>query len=219
MPDSRFSIREASTHLDDANLLVAIFDSTIPFLETTGNGEQWGNVLFSAKEGFLQSTQDDVAQSERYARTGEGEAKRVFIAEIEDEQGDANTSNLARRHDEGGRTYLPVASVMIRDNHFAQHIRDNQCLKEWTSTAIAEQSFIYLDVLIVDFRTGQGRTGAGAALVEHVKEYAKARGHKAIYVDCWVGGTQKLLRYVVTKSSHDRPSYCLFLVCLLILNT
>ncbi|GJN72764.1 hypothetical protein PLIIFM63780_006828 [Purpureocillium lilacinum] len=55
--------------------------------------------------------------------------------------------------------------------------------------------FIYVDVVVTDFRTGKRRAGAGAALLQAAKEYARDRGRRSVYIDCWTGGTGKLVPY------------------------
>jgi len=58
--------------------------------------------------------------------------------------------------------------------------------------------FIYVDVVVTDFRTGKRRAGAGAALLQAAKEYARDRGRRSVYLDCWTGGTGKLVPCVQT---------------------
>lgn len=58
--------------------------------------------------------------------------------------------------------------------------------------------FIYVDVVVTDFRTGKRRAGAGAALLQAAKEYARDRGRRSVYIDCWTGGTGKLVPCVQT---------------------
>ena len=56
------------------------------------------------------------------------------------------------------------------------------------------KNWAYVHLLISDFRTGEWRKGAGAALIAEAKAKAKARGREALYVDCWAGNERRLVR-------------------------
>ena len=56
------------------------------------------------------------------------------------------------------------------------------------------KNWAYVHLLISDFRTGEWRKGAGAALIAEAKAKAKARGREALYVDCWAGNGRRLVK-------------------------
>lgn len=166
-----FHIRPAT--VEDADFIVGAFDSVIPVLIAAGNSGQWGTQLFSAKDGFADSTREDLTQSEHFRTTGEGERMRIFVAE----------STSAR-----------VAFITIRERHFSQHILSLGSLKAYVDEAEAlPGGYVYIDVLIADQRAAE-RRGAGAALITHVKQHATDMGASDVYVDCWSGGDGKLVQ-------------------------
>ncbi|POR38936.1 Uncharacterized protein TPAR_00855 [Tolypocladium paradoxum] len=195
MAPTTFHIRNAGSSPSDADFIVAAFDSTIPYLESTGNSGQWGTQLFSEKDGFIQSTRDDVGQSEKFRQTGQGERIRTFIAQVHDTEYSDSEDGLVRHVDDEGKTFLPVGAITFRDDEFSEHILVHEDLKPHAEQAKAGGGFLFVDVLITDHRVGQRRRGAGGALVERVKEHAREQGKKAVYIDCWTGGTGKLVPY------------------------
>ncbi|KAF5618851.1 acyl n-acyltransferase [Fusarium tjaetaba] len=192
-----FQIRDAGSGLRDAEFITAAFDSTLPFLNETGNTGQWGTVPFSKRDGFLQGTREDIKQSETFRLIGQGERRRIFIAEIEETHFGDDAVNLHRRKDhETGRTFVSVGAAMILDDEFANHTRSVTVLKPHIAAAEERAGFVFLDFLITDHRVPSAqRKGAGLALLEHVKTYASEYGKRAIFLDCWTGGTDKLVRY------------------------
>ncbi|KAF4506241.1 hypothetical protein G6O67_006344 [Ophiocordyceps sinensis] len=49
-------------------------------------------------------------------------------------------------------------------------------------------NFLYVHVIVTDHRVGSVRRGAGRALLDKTKEYARDRGMSAVYVDWWWHG-------------------------------
>ncbi|KAF5970430.1 hypothetical protein FCOIX_10414 [Fusarium coicis] len=192
-----FQIRDAGTDLRDAEFITAAFDSTLPFLIETGNTGQWGAVPFSERDGFLQGTRKDIKQSEIFQLSGQGERRRIFIAEIEETHFGDDAVDLHHRKDhDTGRTFVSVGAAMILDDEFASHIRSVAVLKPHIAAAGKQGVFVFLDFLIADHRVPSAqRKGAGLALLDHVKTYASEHGKRAIFLDCWTGGTDKLVRY------------------------
>lgn len=190
-----FQIRPAGHDPHDADIIVAIFDSTIPALATSGNDGQWGTGLFSAKDGFIEETQKDVAKSEEFRLTGKGERVRTFIAQVEDASDASNPDGLHRSTSDDGQSYLPVGAITIRDSHFASHLYEQHTLQPHIKDAEnAPEGFVFIDVLISDYRvTREKRRGAGAALVDAAKQYARERKMRSVFVDCWTGGQEKLV--------------------------
>ncbi|OAQ97096.1 hypothetical protein LLEC1_04176 [Akanthomyces lecanii] len=171
-----FRIRPAT--VADADFIIGAFDSVIPVLIAAGNVGQWGTELFSDKAGFSDSTREDLAQSERFRTTGQGERIRTFVAEAHESR-------------------ASVAFITIREGHFSQHISSLGALKAAVDEADSlPGGFSYIDVLIADQRVPQDqRKGAGAALIEHVKQHTREIGARDVYVDCWSGGDGKLVQY------------------------
>ncbi|KPM44857.1 hypothetical protein AK830_g1742 [Neonectria ditissima] len=190
-----FYIRDAGALRHDAQFIIDAFDSAIPHLTAAGSAAQWGTEPFSTNPSFRQSIRDAVAQSEKFRDTGQGEQVRTFIAEVEHDATGALDHGLARRVDARGTTYVSVGAVKLRDDHFARHVLSSETLKPHVTAATEAGSFVFLDVLVADHRVDERRKGAGAALVDKVKQYAMEREKKTIWVDCWAGGTGRLVQY------------------------
>ncbi|KAM0345619.1 hypothetical protein ACHAPU_006272 [Fusarium lateritium] len=191
-----FRIRDAGSTLRDAEFITAAFDSCLPFLTQTGNTGQWGTTPFSQKDGFLEGIADDIAQSEIFRLNGQGQRRRIFIAEIEDFNDSNKVKGLHRRSDDMGRSLVAVGAAMILDNEFASHTHSIAVLGPHIAAAEQGGNFIFLDFLIADHRVGSaGRKGAGVALLEHIKAYAHQHEKSAMFLDCWTGGTDNLVRY------------------------
>nr|RBQ85298.1 hypothetical protein FVER53263_20459 [Fusarium verticillioides] len=176
---------------------MAAFDSSLPFLTETGNAGQWGTIPFSQRDGFLKGTRDDIAQSETFRLSGQGERRRIFIAEIQETTSCTDAVELHRRKDNHTcKTFVSVGAAMILDDEFASHIRSVPLSEPVIAAAEKQGGFVFLDFLIADHRVpSERRKGAGLALLEHVKAYAYKHGKLAIFLDCWTGGTDKLVRY------------------------
>ncbi|KAI1057516.1 hypothetical protein LB505_010422 [Fusarium chuoi] len=195
-----FQIRDAESIHEDAVFITAAFDSSLPFLNETGNTGQWGTVPFSQRNGFLEGTQNDIEQSEIFRLSGQGERRRVFIAEIEETHSGSDSVDLHRRKDDHtDKTFVSVGAAMILDDEFASHIRSVAALEPHIAAAEKGRGFVFLDFLVTDHRVPSAkRKGVGLALLERVKTYAYEHGKQAIFLDCWTGGTDKLLRYYET---------------------
>ncbi|KAF5642061.1 hypothetical protein F52700_3243 [Fusarium sp. NRRL 52700] len=192
-----FQIRDAGLTFEDAEFITAAFDSSLPFLAETGNTGQWGTIPYSQRPGFLEGTRDDITQSESFQLSRQGQRRRVFIAEIEENKSSNDVIELYRRQDaHTGKTFVSVGAAMILDDEFASHIRSVSVLEPHIATAEKRGGFVFVDFLIADHRVPSARRkGAGLALLEHVKAYAYEHGKLAIFLDCWTGGTDKLVRY------------------------
>ena len=213
MAPGDITVRDAGTAPDDVDFLVAAFDSTIPQLLKTGNGGQWGATLFSAKDGFAQETRDDVAQSQRYSATGEGQPIRMFISQVETT--DCSESATSAWTDDTGRMFTSTGMVTMFEGEFSKHVTGIAALKPHAEAALKAGDFVWIVVLITDYRTGSKRAGAAAALMHKVRAHALQRGMKAVYVDCWTGGSAKLVpyyekfgyipiqEYIIKRSSGD----------------
>ncbi|KAF5964575.1 hypothetical protein FBULB1_12702 [Fusarium bulbicola] len=191
-----FQIRDAGSPSQDAAFITAAFDSSLPFLSETGNTGQWGTSPFSQRGGFLEGTRDDITQSEIFRLSSQGQRRRVFIADVEETHSSNDLPDLHHRKDHTGRICVSVGAAMILDDEFASHIRSVAVLEPHITAAEKRGGFVFLDFLIADHRVPSAqRKGAGLALLEHLKAYAYQNGKLAIFLDCWTGGTDKLVRY------------------------
>ncbi|KAF4995112.1 hypothetical protein FGRMN_5349 [Fusarium graminum] len=209
MPN-QFSIRDARASFDDAQFMIDAFDSTLPHLAAAGNSGQWGTEPFSEKKRVVQGMHDTVTKSEKFLETGTGDPVRVFIAEIEDDQSSSDTLNvdgLASRLDEGGKVLISVGFAKILDEQFVSYLKASDSLKDVVSPASEKGKFVFLQYLVTDHRVGDKRRGAGAALLQKVKEYAAEHGWKTIWIDCWDGGNGQLVQYYVDRGFQIMGSF------------
>ncbi|OHE90631.1 acetyltransferase [Colletotrichum orchidophilum] len=199
------NIRDGGLVPHDAAFIVEAFDSTLAPLAAFGSGEMWGSKPFSEKEGFTEETLNDVETSERYRATGEGDALRVFIAEVE--VGPSAPSAIAP-HDAGqeepglryrvaddGKRYLSVGTAVVRTNWLPGHVKAQFDRENIRDALEGKNDFVYLDVMVTDYRTGHHRKGVGEALIRRVKEYGVEEGMQVLYVDAWAGNKRKLIRF------------------------
>lgn len=210
----QFFIRDADALFNDAQFMIDAFDSTLPHLAATGNSEQWGTEPLSKKEGHVQRMHDTVAKSDNFRKTGTGEPLRVFIAEIEDDHVSSeypSNDRLARRTDRNGKSFVPVGFVKVLDEQFVSYLKTSDDLKDHVGPALEKGNFVFLQYLVTDHRVGEKRRGAGAALLQKVKDYAAEKGWKTIWLDCWDGGNGQLVQYVTKKTSHKRSFWILTL--------
>lgn len=197
---SKIRVRDGGVVPHDAPFIVEAFDSTIPHLAAIGSGEMWGS-LFSEKEGFVEETADDVKKSEAYRTTEEGEALRIFVAEVDVEpaaapfpHSAAECPGLRYRTVDDGTRMLSVGAAFIRDNWLPGHVESQFHVDAIRAELEGNAGFVYIDVLVSDFRTGHHRKGAGEALLRRAVDYGLEKGMKALYVDAWAGNEEKLVR-------------------------
>lgn len=178
--------RDAKADDADLNFIVSAFDSTIPHLADIGCAGQWGTVPWSDRPGFKDDTLKELRQSEHYLQTGEGDPLRIFIAETEVHEQEFNRS-----------TRIPVALAMVTEDLFAEHLKSRENL-EADITAAETRSFLYLKVVLTDFRqhAAKYRTRAGAEMMKYVQQFAQERGKEALYLDCWSGNNGGLNKLV-----------------------
>lgn len=177
---NKFHVRNATLASDDAQFIIAAFDSTLPYLASIGAGGMWGEQPFSQKDGFEEDTVDSIRKSEQNE-----DPSKVMIAEVE-------TSD----HVEGGE--LPqdakvptrVGAAVVLDS-LPSYLTAREELK---AEIEKEKKFLYLEVIISDFRTDPLHRGAGAALIEAVKGYGRVNKYETLYVDCWAGNGGRLNR-------------------------
>lgn len=182
---SSFHVRLASSAKDDAQFIVDAFDSTIPYLASIGAGEMWGAKPFSEKDGFKQETIKSIQKSEDPT-----DCTSMLIAEVDDA---ARGRGLAENNLPGeNRTRTRVGHAEIRYETLPSYLTSQEEL----SQAITDvKDFIFLDVLIADFRTGTLHKGAGAALLDAIKDEGRRQGKKSLLLDCWMGNDGQLSRW------------------------
>lgn len=73
-----FHIRLASSNGDDAEFILAAWDSTLPFLASIGAGEMWGDQPFSQRAGQRQEVIDVINGTTKEIDGG----RRFWIAEV-----------------------------------------------------------------------------------------------------------------------------------------
>ncbi|KAF9870242.1 acetyltransferase [Colletotrichum karsti] len=195
-------IRDAGLSPDDATFIVEAFDSTLPHLEAVGSGEMWGPTPFSQKDGFADETAKDVRASETYRTTGEGEALRIFVAEVElGTEAAATAAAGATPHglrcrvaeDDGARS-LAVGAAFVRERWVPDHIGKQFHVDGIRDALEGREDFVFLDVVVTDYRAGEMREGAGGALVGRAMEYGVEKGKRVLYLDAWAGNERKLVK-------------------------
>ncbi|KAH0437966.1 acetyltransferase [Colletotrichum camelliae] len=195
---AKISIRDASTAEDDVAFIVAAFDSTLAPLAALGSGAMWGSTPFSQKDGFVEETVKDVRTSEQYQATGKGEeALRIFVAEVELEVGTEAGAGAGLRCREAGdgRRYLPVGMAFVREGWVPGHVKNQFHVEKIRQELEGRKDFVYVDVLISDFRTGGLRKGAGEALLGWARKHAVEKGLREVYLDAWAGNGGRLVRF------------------------
>ncbi|OBT60507.1 hypothetical protein VE03_10119 [Pseudogymnoascus sp. 23342-1-I1] len=182
-----FTIRTKPLPPTDPPFILAAFDSALPHLSRTGSAAQWGTEPRSTNPKFIARIRDLVDAA---AREGGDAADAVFVAEVELDDGeggvDPEVAALARRDEGSGRMMLPVAAA-ITESAFPAYVSERPHLAAKVKTVVEGGEYIYLSVMVSDFRTGALRKGAGAALVRRVGGYAKEKGKRGVYADCWGG--------------------------------
>ncbi|KAM3502014.1 hypothetical protein MY11210_009197 [Beauveria gryllotalpidicola] len=170
----KFYVRLASLEGHDAQFIIASFDSTLPHLAAIGSAEMWGEQLFSEREGFAQETIESVQKSE-----DPDSASKIFIAET---QKTGFTDGVER---------VRVGSATVREDSMPAYITEHEKMKPHVQGA---NNFLFLEVLIADYRTDGLHKGVGTCLLEYIQRYGRERSKKTLYVDCWSGNGGKLNR-------------------------
>ncbi|KAJ5272737.1 acetyltransferase (GNAT) family protein [Penicillium angulare] len=175
---NKFHVRNATLAGDDAQFIIAAFDSTLPYLASIGAGGMWGEQPFSQKDGFEEDTVDSVRKSEQ-----DENPPKVMIVEIEilnrvEGQERPQDANMPTR----------VGAAVVLDS-LPSYLTAREELKNEINK---EKKFLYLEVIISDFRTDPLHRGAGAALIEAVKDYGRVNKYDTLYVDCWAGNGGRL---------------------------
>ncbi|KAI1423677.1 acetyltransferase [Xylaria sp. FL1777] len=191
-----FHIRGLEEGLGDDQFMIDAFNASLVHLASIGSGGQWGSEPFSERPD-VEDRAKIFKQALRYQTTGEGEPRLIFIieAEIPSSAVDELPASLKVRTDDAGRKLLPVGTVMLSEGiyaHYMSHFfHQDPIKKELDGT----RDYLYLEALITDYRAGPWRAGAGAALIEHSRQFCRERGKRIIYIDSYAGNDGKLVRY------------------------
>ncbi|TGJ79582.1 hypothetical protein E0Z10_g9178 [Xylaria hypoxylon] len=197
MPNTpTFHIRGLIEGSSDIQFIVDAFDASIPQLASIGSGGQWGSEPFSERSNIGEKIKI-FEQAQRYQLTGEGDPIRIFVieAEIPSSAVDELPASVRVRADDTGKNFLAVGSVMLSEGMYPPYLRpyfDKDTIKKELD---GTRDYIYLEALITDYRTGPWRKGAGAALIEHSRQFCHERGKPILYVDSYGGNDRKLVKY------------------------
>ncbi|ROV92566.1 hypothetical protein VMCG_08910 [Cytospora schulzeri] len=210
MSPLQFHFREAKSSFSDDKFVVAAFDAALPYLASIGSHEMWGLTPFSERDGWTTETSQQVKDAETYSLTGQGEALRIFIVEVELPPAEVEEGRLGssvgildsadKRHElqtrirpEDGKHVLPVGFAFVREDWIPKYIASQEHL----SLEDADRhSCLYIEVMVADHRVSSAfRKGCGAALVQGIKEYGQRTHKMALFVDGWAGNDKKLISY------------------------
>lgn len=182
MTGTEFHISDASASRHDAEFILAALDAAVLHLNASGSAAQWGSEPMSSDAARVEAIHKAVDEAEKYRQTGEGSAVEVRVAEVDAVEGAPGHAGDGER--------MKVAAICMRDGWWPWYITKTEHLGP---KIVGEDSWAYLHILISDYRAGERRKGAGAALIAEARARAKARGIKRMYVDCWAGNGRKLV--------------------------
>lgn len=148
-------------------------------VEESGNSRNYADV--HVKDGFEQETIESVQKSEH-----QDDCLKIFIAEVE-----SSVTTAASVYAEQSERRTRVGLAMIRENSLPTYITEREEMKPEVDGA---KRFIFLEVMISDYRTSPLHIGAGAALIEAIKRFGRENEKDTLYVDCWAGNDAKLNR-------------------------
>ncbi|GAB1319955.1 hypothetical protein MFIFM68171_10165 [Madurella fahalii] len=185
----KFHIRPAKPTLEEAQFITSALDSALPRLAAIGSVDQWGTTPFSNREDFLPNQLKLLEVSERYRLTGKADlehgAIRTFIAEAESESEPGDDGN--------GKEKVPVGMLAVREEGMSDYVVDSDVAKEDEKRWLP---YLFVKALVTDFGAGEERRkGVGAEMLRFAVDYARDRGKKVVYLDCWAGNGGKLVRY------------------------
>lgn len=197
MASNKFIIRDDTQAPRDADFILAAFDGSLPHLASKGSGQQWGARPFSERDGVRDRVESWIAVSEASRRGEQGvEPGRLFIAEVElPSEGQEGDGLFVRTDVQSGKELLSVAAAGVRKDWWPTYFKQFDHLQKLADSEDAAGGVMYLEVLISDFRTGPARKGAGAVLLQKVKEYAVSKGATKLYLDCFAGNDENLVKF------------------------
>ena len=182
MSETKVHIRDADSAKKDVQFILDAFDAVLPHLNTIGSASQWGSTPLSKNAAHVDAVHKNVEEAVAYRRTGEGKLVETLVAEV-----DVGEESFG--HVEKGER-VPVAAVTVKERWWPWYITEHKLLAPKIE---GEKNWVYVHILISDYRAGKWRKGGGAALMEEVKERAKMRGFERLWVDCWAGNGRKLV--------------------------
>lgn len=193
MSQGRFAFRDGGSDPGDVDAIMEALDASLIHLKDTGNVGQWGERKFSDRPGYRDGIIEDLEISEKSRLEATGNAKRTLM--VETSAFNQAGESVSTRTDRHGTTWLHVGSLELWENEMAEHLYDIDVLKPYLEVAKnLPAGYLYLNFLLSDFRAGEYSRGVGKAMIEYSKDWARKRGMKTIYLDCWVGGTRKILK-------------------------
>lgn len=171
---------------EDAEFILEAFDSALPHLASIGSEKQWGLEPRSTQKVFV----DRIRTAVEKARSRTSDNDTVFIAEVPlDDNRDLGAASVRRV---GDNQMLKVGGAIVQ-GFFPSYVLEQRNLEAHVREAVERADFIYLSVMVSDFRVGALRKGAGALLAQRVRQYALENGKAAVYVDCWAGNGEGLV--------------------------
>jgi hypothetical protein len=189
---TEFHLHHASS-LEDADYILAALDSSLPQLELKGSGQQWGMQPMSERPEKVEAVRNAVRDALLYRKKGEGDYVEAFIAEAETKPGISSEAEAIVRTSEDGKS-LVQTGAMVTTDVFNGYLRDMEGLRSVVEEAERKKDFLFVKLLVSDYRAGRARKGAGAALVERVSRRAGELGKKSVFVDCWGGNGGTLVK-------------------------
>lgn len=75
------------------------------------------------------------------------------------------------------------------------YLKECEVFKPEIGAAMERGDYVFLKVLVSDYRAGPLRKGAGATLVQAIRDYVKEVGKKTVYVDCYAGNDGGLVKF------------------------
>jgi hypothetical protein len=196
-----FQCRDAGRYPNpgDAQFIIDAFDVSLSHMAAMGSGDQWGTELWSQKADFVHEIRGWVAAAAKSDRS-----TKVFICEVavcDMEEGETADQNEGRgaflRTDVDGRRFVMVGAAIVHDlwlPPYAAAYYEDRTLNHHLAACLENQDFMWLEILITDFRVGRFRKGAGVALIERITDDARRSGRKYVWVHCWAGNEGKLAR-------------------------
>ncbi|KAF2825319.1 hypothetical protein CC86DRAFT_407537 [Ophiobolus disseminans] len=208
-PPHHFSLRAASLTESDSSFIISAFDASLPYLETIGSLAQWGSTPFSQRPGWVEETQQQLQEPKRNHIADMTNSLRVFVLEaelVEQGIGRKDMEGLHSRVDDDGRRFVLVGFAFVRGNWFPGYLPAVTVAQAWP---LQVEDCLYIEVMVSDARTKDLFRGVGAALIQEVRDYGRARGKKILYLDGWAGNERKLVRYYERQGFHEVAGFSL----------
>lgn len=179
---------ELSIHggLDETDLefVLHAFDSALPYLASIGSEEQWGSIPFSSQPQRVKSFGEYISRSSCIHET-ESVAQAISVP-----PGDWKQMSLFEIRASGTPEWRRAAAMGI-----SLDVPEYVTSGLLSADARDKADFVYLNYLIADRRAGSHARNTAHRLVhEHAVREAKRIGKSIIYVDCWNGNGDGLVK-------------------------